>query len=352
MRIYSRTRWFLCIFFLLTAAVLQAKPRITILATGGTIAGAGESKTAASYQAAQQPVEALLAAVPELAEIADVRGEQVCQIASQDMSDEIWLDLARRINAIFSSGTADGVVITHGTDTLEETAYFLNLTVSAPLPVVLVGAMRSPTSLSADGALNLYNAVAVAAAQASRKKGVLVVMNDEIHPARAVTKRNTIKLSAFESPETGALGTVYYGDVAFEHAPVRLHTHLCEFDVSECSILPRVIVLYGHAGFEEKLVTLAVQENFDGIVFAGTGNGNPSAKTVKALAEARKAGLIVVRSSRTGSGRVTRDAEVNDTALDFVAADNLNPQKARILLQLALLQSNDSAEIQEMFDKY
>ena len=347
-----RIQWLLFLCFLITANFLSAKPQIMILATGGTIAGEGNSKTDARYQAARQPVETLLESVPELSEIAVVHGEQICQIASQDMSDKIWLDLARRINSLFSSGTADGIVITHGTDTLEETAYFLNLTVSSARPVVLVGAMRSPTSLSADGSLNLYNAVAVAANPKSRNKGVLVVMNDEIHSARAVTKHNTTSLSAFESPGSGPLGTVYYGHVDFERTPVRPHTHLSEFDVSELSVLPRVIILYGHAGFEKNQVTFAVHENYDGIVFAGTGNGNPNTETVQALAKAHAAGLSVVRSSRTGSGQVTRDAEVDDTALGFVVADNLNPQKARILLQLALIQTNDETDIQKIFYKY
>ncbi|MCK5740043.1 asparaginase, partial [bacterium] len=207
-------------------------------------------------------------------------------------------------------------------------------------------------SLSADGALNLYNAVAVAACKESRNKGVLVVMNDDIHSARAVTKRNTTHLSAFASPGTGPLGTVYYGHVNFEAIPKRTHTHLCEFDVSEISTLPQVMILYGHAGFDKKLVTFAIQEKGAGIVFAGTGNGNPNAETVQALAEACEAGLSVVRSSRTGSGRVTRNAEVDDAALGFVVADNLNPQKARVLLQLALLQTHDVTEIQKMFYKY
>lgn len=191
------------------ASFLMAKPNITILATGGTIAGSGDSAVKSSYSAGAVTVDKLLAAVPDINKMATIKGEQISNIGSQEMSNKVWLKLAKRVNALLKKDSVDGVVITHGTDTMEATAYFLNLTVKSKKPIVLVGAMRSGSSMSANGPLNLYNAVSVATSEKTSAKGVLVVMNDEIHSAREVTKTNTSAVNAFASVNTGKIGTVY-----------------------------------------------------------------------------------------------------------------------------------------------
>lgn len=306
----------------------------------------------AHYEPAQTPVEDLLRAVPEIQTLAQVRGEQFCQIASQDMSPAIWVQLALRLTVLLNDDNVDGIVITHGTDTMEETAFFLSLATESHKPVVLTGAMRPPTSLSADGALNLFNAVAVAAADESRGRGVLVAMNDRVHAARDVTKRNTTNTNAFESPVYGPLGTVFYGEVNYYRSVDRGGDRVQRFQLQENSLLPRVDILYGYAGFNPDLVTCAIEGGARGIVFAGTGNGNPNQQTIKQLAAVSAEGIVVVRASRPGTGQVTLGAEVDDERYGFVVADNLSPQKSRILLQLALLQTSEPVAVQQLFFKY
>jgi L-asparaginase len=228
----------------------------------------------------------------------------------------------------------------------------LNLGVHSEKPVVLVGAMRSSTSMSADGPLNIYNAVAVAADKASFGKGVLVAMNDIIHSARGVTKTNTTNVATFESPDFGALGSVYYGKVKFYRTSTRRHTHQSEFGVDDLEKLAKVDIVYGYANNDRLAVDAMIAGNVAGIVHAGVGNGNPYPETLEGLSDARKKGIIVVRSSRCGSGPVTLNAEVDDEKYGFVVADNLNPQKSRVLLMLALTQTKDRKEIQRMFFEY
>ncbi|MBN1824633.1 MAG: asparaginase [Candidatus Eisenbacteria bacterium] len=328
------------------------KPRVVILATGGTIAGRSVSAVEGTYRPAELPVEELLAAVPEIDGLARVTGEQLCQVASQDMTVDLWIRIARRVDELLRREDVDGVVITHGTDTMEETAWFLHLTVRTDEPIVLTGAMRPPGSLGADGALNLYNAVAVAASPESRGKGALLVMNDAIHGAREATKRHTTRADAFASPLFGPLGTVHYGDVVFYRESTRRHTASSAFDIREIDALPEAAILYGHAGFDTTLIDRVLETGARGIVFAGTGNGNPSAPAVRALARASSSGAAIVRSSRTGAGAVTLHAEVDDEALGFAVAGDLNPQKSRILLMLALTRAGDVRAIQEYFFMY
>ncbi|MCC6671896.1 MAG: asparaginase [Planctomycetes bacterium] len=328
------------------------KPRIALLATGGTIAGAAEAPTAAHYRSAAIPAQELLAAIPKVTELAAVECEQFAQVGSQQMDDALWLRLAARVNALLVAGGVDGVVITHGTDTLEETGYFLNLVVKSEAPVILTAAMRPATALSADGPLNLYNAVAVAAHPASRGKGVLVVVDDEIHSAREIVKTNTTELDSFSSPNTGRVGIVTYGAARFFHAPVRAHTAQAPFRVDGLERLPRVDVLFAHAGMEPDLVDAVVGLGAKGLVIAGVGNGNVSDRILAALDRARAHGVVVVRSSRAGSGIVGRNVELDDDAHGFVAADELGPAKARVLLKLALNHTTDLAEIQRCFCTY
>ncbi len=328
-------------------------PNVFILATGGTIAGSGAtSTTTVGYKAATVPIQALIDAVPELKKVATVRGEQVFQIASQNMTNDYWLKLAKRVNELLQQSDVDGIVVTHGTDTLEETAYFLNLVTKSDKPVVIVGAMRPSTALSADGPINLYNAVLVAGSKEAIGKGVLVCLNDQINAARDVTKTNTSTADTFKSPELGVLGYIQGNRVAFYRLPARKHTLQSEFDLSTVDKLPNVEIAYGFANVSRATVDALAAANVDGIVYAGVGDGNPSELTEQALADARAKGILIVRSARVGNGIVARNNEVNDDKRDFVVSDTLNPQKARILLTIALTKTKDTKEIQRMFYEY
>jgi len=327
-------------------------PRIRLLATGGTIAGAQTNKTARGYTAAAFSTAALLAAVPQLAELAQIDVEQVAAIGSQDMDDATWLTLAARTQAALTQPEIAGVVITHGTDTMEETAFFLNLTVSSAKPIVLVGAMRPATAMSADGPMNLFNAVAVAADPATRGRGVLVVANDEIHFAREVAKTNTTQLGTFRATHRGLAGLVNAGRLHLYAPPVRRHTLTSEFAPVTVTVLPRVEIIYAHAGMSRALIDAAVQAGARGLVIAGVGDGNFSAAAIAAAHEAASAGVAVVRASRTGGGVVERNIEIDDDRLGFIAADELNPPKARVLLMLALTVTVDPARLQELFFAY
>jgi L-asparaginase type II len=346
---------FLC-FVAIAAQAEGTAPRlanVTILATGGTIAGTGAtSTTTVGYTAATVGVQNLIKAVPELAKVANVTGEQVFQIASENMSNEHWLALAKRVNALLAQQNVDGIVITHGTDTLEETAYFLDLVVKSRKPVVLVGAMRPSTALSADGPINLYNAVLLAASPDAVGKGVMVAMNDQIHAARDVTKTNTSTLDSFRTPELGLLGYIQGGKPFFYRVSTRKHTADAEFDVSGLNALPQVDIVYAYANVGPVAVDAFVAAGAKGIIHAGVGDGSLAAKVVPALKAARAKGVVVVRASRVGQGILARNGEANDDELDFVAADTLNPQKARILLMLGLTKTNSTKDIQRMFYTY
>ena len=327
-------------------------PNIVILATGGTIAGAAASDVQAGYTSGQVGVDQLLAAVPQAKKLAVLRGEQVSNIGSQDMNDEVWLKLARRINELTAMSNVDGVVITHGTDTIEETAYFLNLVVKSWKPVVLTAAMRPSTALSADGPLNFYNAVAVAANKDAAGRGVLVVVNDWIHGASSLTKASTTAVQTFLSPLRGLIGTVAYGEAEFYRGPVGRNTTESEFFLDGVTSLPRVDIIMAHENMDGKLIDAAVAAGAKGIVIAGVGNGNMTKEALDALAAQAKKGIICVRSSRVVTGLVGRNVEVADDKLGLVASAGLNPQKSRVLLRLALLRSRTLADIQRIFEEY
>lgn len=326
--------------------------RVRILATGGTIAGRGPSEIDLTYRPGSVPVEALIGSVRDLDRLAEVSGEQVAQIGSQDMNDARWLELASRANTLFARDEADGIVVTHGTDSMEETAYFLHLVVRSDRPVVLTGAMRPATSLSPDGPLNLFNAVAVAADPDARGRGAIVVLNDDLHSARDVTKAHTSDVQAFVSPGPGLLGTATYGRIRYFRRPSRRHTTESELSVEGLAELPRVDILYAHAGMSPDLVDASVARSARGLVVAGMGNGNVTHEALDALAEAVRKGVVVVRSTRLVSGDVGRNFEVEDDALGFVAADQLNPQKSRVLLKLCLRRSASPLAVQEAFYRY
>lgn len=341
------------IIFTALPARAERLPNIMILATGGTIAGTGSTSTmTVGYTAAKVAVDQLIAAVPELKKAANVRGEQVFQVASQNMNNDYWLRLARRINTLLARQDVDGIVITHGTDTMEETAYFLNLVVKSRKPVVLVGSMRPSTALSADGPMNLYNAVILAGSPEAAGKGVLVAMNDQIEGARDVTKTNTSILDAFKSPELGSLGYMQDNKPHFYRQSTRRHTADTEFDIMHIDSLPQVDIAYGYANVNRIAIDAFLAAGDRGLVYAGVGDGSLADEVKASLAEARRKGAVIVRSSRVGQGIVARNGEANDDELDFIVSDTLNPQKARILLMLALTKTNNTREIQRMFYTY
>ncbi len=327
-------------------------PNVKILATGGTIAGSAASKTQMSgYKAGDIGIQVLMEAVPQIKEFANVTGEQVCNISSNNITGDVWIHLANRVNELLQSGDVDGIVITHGTDTLEETAYFLNLTVKSDKPVVLVGAMRPATAISADGPLNLLNAVRLAGNPSAKGKGVLIAMNDEINSARDATKTNTTLVNTFKAPELGCLGYIKNGEAEFYRESLRKHTSESEFDLRSIEKLPYVEVIYGHADQTRTLVDAAVAAGVKGIVYAGMGNGSVHKNAEAALVEAQKKGVVIVRSSRCGNG-VVKGGPARYKEEHFVTSDTLNPQKARILLELALTKTSDPEKVQTFFDRY
>ncbi|MCI4442745.1 MAG: type II asparaginase [Lentimicrobium sp.] len=331
----------------------QAKlPNIVILATGGTIAGAGVSSTGSAYTSGQVKIEAMIDAVPNIRSLANLKGEQIANVGSQDMSVKVWLDLANRINTLLASPDVDGIVITHGTDTQEETAYFLNLVVKSEKPVVLTGSMRPSTALSADGPLNMYNAVALAANPNAKGYGVMVVMNDDIHAARDVRKMISTPVHTFQSPQEGLIGTVIFGDVLFFHKPSGRHTTNSEFSVDGLKSLPRVDIVYGCADMSTDLIDIMIKAGAKGIVIAGVGDGNMNAGTLEAVKRATKAGIPVVRATRVPIGAVLIKGEVVDTDYGSVSSDELNPQKARILLMLSLSKNRSREDLQRLFIEY
>ncbi|HEU4795174.1 MAG TPA: type II asparaginase, partial [Pyrinomonadaceae bacterium] len=322
------------------------------LATGGTIAGAAATGTQAGYKSGAVTIDAMITAVPGIAEMANIKGEQISNDGSQDMSFDIMLKLAKRINELMPRSEVDGFVITHGTDTMEETAFFLNLVVKGDKPVVMVGSMRPSTAVSADGPLNLYNAVGVAIDPGARGRGVLVVMNDWIHAAHSLTKTSTTAIQTFMSPVRGIVGVASYGKNDFYNTPQWKHTTASEFDIAGVDKLPRVDIIYACADMSRDLIDASLANGAKGIVVAGVGNGNMNKASLEAAINAVKKGVVVVRSTRVATGTVGRNVEVNDDEAGFIASDELNPQKSRILLSLALLKQRSKTEIQNLFTTY
>ncbi|BBU95253.1 MULTISPECIES: L-asparaginase 2 [Providencia] len=345
----NRNKALLATLVSLFAVSAIAQPNITVLATGGTIAGGGDSATSSSYQAGKVGIDALINAVPETKKIANLSGEQLVNIGSQDMNDQVWLSLAKKINQ--DCDKTDGFVITHGTDTLEETAFFLDLTTQCKKPIVLVGAMRPSTALGADGPLNLYNAVVLATDKSAGERGVLMAMNDKVVQGRNVMKMSTTEVQAFDAVNGGAEGFIHDGKVTYFQA-AQPRGDKAAFDVSKLEKLPAVGIVYNYANASAAPVKALREEGVEGVVSAGVGNGNMYKAVFDALAKAAKEDVVVVRSSRVPTGYTTRNAEVDDNLYGFVASERLNPQKARVLLQLALTQTKDPQQIQALFEKY
>jgi len=333
---------------------MAGKPRVALIITGGTIDSVGTDRLdLAWYIEAGKRLDSgeLLGAVPELSQVAEVQEVPFRRLPSQAISPQDWLELAAEIQRIVDAGEADGVVITHGTNTLEETAYFLNLVLKTDRPVVIVGAMRPSSGLSADGYLNLLNAVRVAADPAAVGIGVLVVLNDTIHGARDVTKTATYRVETFQGRDLGPLG---YADgdgrVRIYHRPAMRHTTSSVFDWSEISDLPRVDVVLSYVGADATMVDAAVAAGAKGIISAGTGAGRPTPEEDEALDRAREQGIVICQGSRVGSGRAVRSPGLRKRG--WVAADNLVPWKAKVLMALALTKTADPDQIQEIIDTH
>ncbi len=337
---------------ILATLPLGAKPRVRIVATGGTIAGVSASSSSSAYTAGQVTIQTLIDAVPQILDLADVSGEQLVNIGSQDMNDEVWLALSKRVNALLGKEGYDAVVITHGTDTMEETAYFLNLTVHSDKPVILVGSMRPSTAISADGPANLYNAVAAAVSPSTRGKGVLCCMNNQLLDAKSVIKAHTIDCDTFEGGPAGYIGYVYNGEAHVLQSVNSRHTVNSEFDVENLTSLPKVGIVYGYANCSPIPMQAFVDAKFDGIVLAGVGDGNFYKDVFEVAQRAQADGIQIVRSSRCPTGPTCLNSEVDDAKYHFVASLDLNPQKARILLMLALTKTRDWQQIQRFFMEY
>ena len=337
----------LALVFTLT---LSAKPKIRIIATGGTIAGVSTSATSSAYGAGQVGIQTLIDAVPQIKELADVSGEQLVNIGSQDMNDAVWLKLAKRINQLLS-GDYDGVLVTHGTDTMEETAYFLSLTVHSDKPVILVGSMRPSTAISADGPANLYNGVAALVDPSSKGHGVMACMNNQLIDAKSLIKTHTTDCATFKGTY-GEMGYVYNGKPYYIFEPTYKHTTRSIFNVDNLEKLPQVGIIYGYANCSTLPIEAFFKADFDGIVLAGVGDGNFYKDVFDVAVQMQESGTQIVRASRVPTGPTCLNGEVDDSKYHFVAALNLNPQKARVLLQLALTKTRDWQQIQKYFQEY
>jgi L-asparaginase len=342
----------LMLLIVISQVEAQKLPRIIILATGGTIAGAGTSSDRAGYTAGKIPIEDLIGTIPTVKKIADITGEQIASVGSQDMTIDIWKKLAIRINEIEKNNDADGIVITHGTDTQEETAYFLDLVLTGDKPVVLTGSMRASTAISADGPKNLYDAITIAANPKSKGRGVLVSFNEGIYDARDVMKLSTTKTNAFGSPNTGPVGQAYDGRVEYYLKSEREVKPNQPITITADTKLPRVDIVYMYADAPPDQIDMLVSKKVDGIVIAGVGNGNFNKAYTEAVKRAVAAGVVVCRASRTPSGRVVLHDEINDDELGTIVSDDLTPQKARVLLMLGLTKTKDKKQLQDFFFKY
>lgn len=329
---------------------IKEKPTVLILTTGGTIAGQATDSKGLGYHAGKTSGESLIESVPALQEEATIQVTSVAQIGSQDMSDQVLLDLAHHLQKAEENSKISGIVITHGTDTMEETAFFLNEILPHHKPIILVGAMRPAGYASADGNANLINAVKVASNPLAQNRPVMVVMNDTIFEARSVQKMNTTNLEAFQAPNVGPVGVVNNEYVHFFRPAIQQTS--AAFAPPTQAPFPRVDIIYSHIQMDGFPIEDAVKRGAKGIILAGVGDGNTSAAALIALQEAQKKGVIIIRSTRVGSGFVNRNVEVNDDQNHFIVSEDLNPQKARLLLQILLANKiNTPEQIQKIFSK-
>ena len=322
-------------------------PTVHVIATGGTISNTGTGGT-------RRTGEELIAAIPGIDRYARLTVEQFSNVPSGSITPTHMKQIADRVNEVFRTrAEVKGVVVTHGTDTLEETAFFLDLTVGSCAPVIVTGAMRQATAIGADGPANLFNAIRAAASAGAASRGTLVLLNDEIFTARSVAKLNTVRTDAFEAPVSGVEGVVDPDGIVFFHKPERTDCTKPIFDVATVSAFPRVDIVYVYAGADSVMIQAAVDAGAKGLIVAGAGAGASTPGQSAALARARDKGVFILTSSRTGSGRVApgRVGGAAGTATQRApqsGAGTLNPQKARVLLMLGLAVGADAAHILEL----
>lgn len=325
-------------------------PRIVLLGTGGTIAATAHTTTQLTDYTVTEGVHSLLEAVPGLRKLAHIQSQQVFNIDSRAMSSAMLLKLAQHINEVLTRDDVDAVVITHGTDTLEETACFLHWTIKSSKPVILTAAMRPASAYSADGSMNLYHAMLTACHPQSVGQGVLVVLNDQIHSARFLTKQHTSRVDAFASPDAGPLGQIANGQLRFLVHSVLPHTTQSEFDVRLQHELPRVLILFDHPDACPEAMRNAAQNGVSGFIIAATGNGSITPGSQQGIEIVSRMGVRCVRASRIGVGSVSTSS--HDEALGLIAAQWLPAIKARILLQLALTHTNEPQALRQIFNRY
>lgn len=324
---------------------ITEKNTVVLLATGGTIAGSGEQGKETGYKSGAVSIDSIVDAVPGIEDLANIEAVQVCNVNSDDITAEIWIELANKINKYAKDPNVSGIVITHGTDTMEETAYFLNLTVKTDKPVVLTGSMRPSTATSPDGPNNLYQAVVVAASKEARGKGVMVAFSDQILSARSVMKASTYNVMAITAGDMGAMGIVRDDTPYFYEEPTKTHTTDSEFDVKDMTSLPDVAIQYFGVDADPDILKYAASHS-DGIVIAGAGAGEFSEDYIDVI---NGLNIPVVISSRIDDGIITQNAVL---CKNSIAANNLSPQKAAILLRLALTKTKDHDKLVEIFSKY
>lgn len=329
------------------------KPSVYIVSTGGTIASKPVSQTqTTAYSAIDFSADDLIDCIPGIRERFNLDAEQIFVVGSSAITDAHLLQLSQRVNELLEREDIDGIVITHGTDTMEETAFFLNLTVRSSKPVILTGSMRPTTVLSADGPLNLLNAIVAAAHPQSAGKGVMVCTNDQLWPARDVMKTSTFRVETFQCPEHGSLGTIFGSEVLYRYAPQMPHTLHSEFDVTGMTSLPRVEIIYTHVSCDDFLFRTAMNSGCDGIVLAGTGNGSLPIPLREACRTRPENSPAIVRASRVPGGYVGPSGVVPDDIHRTIPSCGFSPQKSRILLQLALTQTTDLDTLREIFARY
>lgn len=332
----------------------SAKPKIAIVATGGSIAGVGPDRLDfILYPELGEhiTIEQSLQRIPEASDLADLQSEDLVSVGSTAIGPPEWLKLTQRVNELLAREEVRGIVVTHGTATLEETAYFLHLTVKSDKPVVVTGAMRPPTAMGTDADLNLLDAIRVAAHPVAGGMGVLTILNNEVHCSRDVVKTNTFRVETFKPNELGFLGYADSdGEVVLYRAPLRKHTTATEFNVDGLDSLPRVDIVYCYAGSDGLLVDSVRAHRSNGLVLAGFGGGSFPPIAIEAAAQAVEEGIPVVLASRSLAGRVVMTPRKNEQG--FIVSDNLQPQKARILLMLALTVTGERDKIQRMFTEY